>query len=63
MTVQERVKEIKENLLWLGNKPGVAVAAAYDDPYYGDKHVNFTALTKEEILNQIIKYAEEHPVP
>lgn len=63
MTTQERINEIKENLLWLGNRPFVAVVAVYDDPYYDNRHVSFSAQTKSEMLEQIIKYAEENPVP
>lgn len=61
MTTQERINEIKENLLWMADRPGVSVAAAYDDPHY-NKHTLFTTRTRKEFNERITKYAEEHPV-
>lgn len=61
MTTQERIDEIRENLLWMGNKPGVAVVAAYIDPYTG-KRVHFGKRYEEELEEDIRRYAEQHPV-
>lgn len=65
MTTQERFNNIKENLLHLSNNPRVSRLCKYFDPYYDDEEVlfGFTSRTKKELDNEIMKYAEEHPVP
>lgn len=62
MTTKERIAEIHENLLWMANRPGVAIMAKYEDPYTGET-VSFDALKKADFIAKIEKYAEEHPAP
>lgn len=61
MTLEKRIEEIKEQLLWMGDKPGVSITARYDDHYY-EKHVYFTALQYDKFYERIDEYAKEHPV-
>lgn len=66
MTTQERFNEIKENLLWLSNNLRVHRLCKYIDPYLNvDREVLFGWYAKnlKELDDEIMKYAEEHPVP
>ena len=73
MTTQERFDEIKENLLWLSNNLKISVQCIYFDPYYPDLSstciqgskvsFGFSCRTMDELNAEIMKYAEEHPVP
>jgi hypothetical protein len=61
MNKKQRMDEIYENLLWMANRPGVAIMAKYEDPYTGET-VIFSSLKKTEFNKQIEEYAEKHPV-
>lgn len=61
MTLEERINEIKDQMLWMADKPGTSITARYDDPYYGG-HKYFTALQREDFDKSIEQYANEHPV-
>lgn len=73
MTTQERFNEIKENLLWLSNNFRVSMQCTYFDPYYPDPNsastqgskvsFGFGCRSMEALDAEIMKYAEEHPVP
>jgi hypothetical protein len=45
MNKKQRMDEIYENLLWMANRPGVAIMAKYEDPYTGET-VIFSSLKK-----------------
>jgi len=61
MTKNKRITEIHDNLLWMGDRPGVAIMAKYEDTYTGEA-VIFYAKKKTEFNKQIEEYAEKHPV-
>ena len=65
MTTQERFNEITENLLQLSNNLRQCRVCVYYDPYRNNKNIYFGARAKsqEEVDAEIMKYAEEHPVP
>lgn len=65
MTTQERFNDIVENLLQLSNNLRQCRVCVYYDPYRNNKSIYFGARAKsqEEVDAEIMKYAEEHPVP
>lgn len=61
MTLEKRITEIKDQLLWMADKPKVSILARYNDPYY-KSHTHFAAKQYDEFEKKIEQYAKEHPV-